>query len=347
MPEKIQSKITTARFQWIDWMKTIGIYFIVVGHFMPIGYIYIYIFSVPIFFLISGFLNKKNETSQMFFKKIYIELLVPMILLVLANILFDSALEVLKNHFSIKYLLMKISASILGFQSTGIYGSCLGVCWFIYTLILCKITHQFIDIKWQSYISIICIIGAYVLYENKIEFYNSYVNFLVSYPIFFIGTLLKHFKSGINKINILSPFNLLLFLSSFIVLYIIALFNPVPWMYKNGFGNDFTLFIMGSLSGCYIVFFISKLFSNWNPKFCTILSIGNIIILGLHPIFLNIIFIGGKFANYHAGSWIDYLISIIIMIIMYFIIIFCHKHLKILLGNRTIQKKSYNVKYEA
>lgn len=41
---------------WIDWMKTIGIYLIVLGHFGADYSVYLYVFSVQLFFWISGFL---------------------------------------------------------------------------------------------------------------------------------------------------------------------------------------------------------------------------------------------------------------------------------------------------
>ena len=51
------------RFNFIDWMKTIGMYCIILGHFLSIGHKYIYVFSVPLFFVISGFLNKKADVN--------------------------------------------------------------------------------------------------------------------------------------------------------------------------------------------------------------------------------------------------------------------------------------------
>ena len=60
------------RIQWIDWMKVIGMYFIIAGHLFPKGYTYIYIFNVPIFFIISGFLYKYENSNIYFFKKIYL-----------------------------------------------------------------------------------------------------------------------------------------------------------------------------------------------------------------------------------------------------------------------------------
>lgn len=39
------------RKNWIDWMKSIGIFLILYGHLFSYGYTYIYTFSVPLFFL--------------------------------------------------------------------------------------------------------------------------------------------------------------------------------------------------------------------------------------------------------------------------------------------------------
>lgn len=52
--------MSSSRLVWCDWMKAIGMYFIVAGHFFPIGYKYIYVFNVPLFFILSGFLCKKE-----------------------------------------------------------------------------------------------------------------------------------------------------------------------------------------------------------------------------------------------------------------------------------------------
>ena len=44
---------------WIDWMKVIGMLFIVWGHFTPdLMKNFIYAFNVPLFFFISGGLTK-------------------------------------------------------------------------------------------------------------------------------------------------------------------------------------------------------------------------------------------------------------------------------------------------
>lgn len=57
------------RLEWIDWMKSLGIYLIVLGHFYSVGEKFIYIFHVPLFFLISGILSKREEDDSIFWKK--------------------------------------------------------------------------------------------------------------------------------------------------------------------------------------------------------------------------------------------------------------------------------------
>ena len=64
------------RLNYIDFMKTSGIYLIVLGHMFPSpGTNFIYSFSVPLFFFISGFLFYQwipflsTEKLQYFFYK--------------------------------------------------------------------------------------------------------------------------------------------------------------------------------------------------------------------------------------------------------------------------------------
>ena len=50
---------------YIDWMKIIGIYLVVAGHFFPIYNQYVYVVSAPLFFFISGFLSKIEKGSDL------------------------------------------------------------------------------------------------------------------------------------------------------------------------------------------------------------------------------------------------------------------------------------------
>lgn len=67
---------------FIDWMKAIGMFSIVLGHFFPptIQY-FTYAFSVQLFFFVSGFLFKKCSDSRTFWSKNVQGLIVPYLIL--------------------------------------------------------------------------------------------------------------------------------------------------------------------------------------------------------------------------------------------------------------------------
>lgn len=59
------------RVLWIDWIKIIGIYLIVLGHMSAPGNDFIYVFHVPLFFITSGYLAQKADSMKVCVSKIY------------------------------------------------------------------------------------------------------------------------------------------------------------------------------------------------------------------------------------------------------------------------------------
>lgn len=78
---KVMNTKLQKRIVWVDWMKVIGIYIIIAGHLMPPGYKFVYMFSVPLFFIISGFLTKREESNVIFWKKLWKKLAIPALVL--------------------------------------------------------------------------------------------------------------------------------------------------------------------------------------------------------------------------------------------------------------------------
>lgn len=73
--------IIVNRLNWIDWAKTIAILFVVFGHIPEkngsFGIYYTYLFHMPLFFFISGFLTKKEYFCSTTLKNIGIHLSSP------------------------------------------------------------------------------------------------------------------------------------------------------------------------------------------------------------------------------------------------------------------------------
>lgn len=77
------------RLNYIDYMKTSGIYLIVLGHMFPCpGTNFIYSFSVPLFFFISGFLFYQSDSFNTFLRKNFYSLIIPYLFINCISLIF-------------------------------------------------------------------------------------------------------------------------------------------------------------------------------------------------------------------------------------------------------------------
>ena len=78
MELKIKQK---ERIVWLDWMKVWAIISIIWGHFFSEGHLFLYVFSVQSFCLISGFLYKRYSDWTTCLKKCFWQLFVPTVIM--------------------------------------------------------------------------------------------------------------------------------------------------------------------------------------------------------------------------------------------------------------------------
>jgi hypothetical protein len=104
--------------------------------------------------------------------------------------------------------------------------------------------------------------------------------------------------------------------------------NGDVWTFDNGYGRSFLLYIGGTLGGTMGVYALSKLFDNKLSPLVKTLAIGNIVTLGFHQIFINLIRM-----HLPAMSYLSYLLAFAILLAFYPIIRCCQSWCPILLGN--------------
>ena len=316
----MQSNTSQARILWIDWMKTMGMFFIILGHFFSIGYTYIYVFSVPLFFVISGFLTRKEEQHAIFWKKLFFNLIVPMGIICLA------------------LYFWKVHISTLGFMSLPAYiigasiGSqeCLDTCWFVYTLIILKIIFQYTpqDKHIHFFIFISLTITAYILNGLGIQGKNAILNITVAYQPFIIGYYLKQWRNQLCS-SWEPALEVFLLLVSIILVWVCGHFNGDVWMYRNGYGNYFSLYLIGTIAGTTHIYILCKHLPARLEFIATTISKGNILILGFQMVFIYIC------RQYFPDkSLLDTLFSLLILLLFIPIIIFAEHYLPYLLGKR-------------
>lgn len=323
------STTTNIRLNWLDWMKVIGMYLIVYGHFSSYGHKFIYTFSVPLFFMISGFLFKKEENIRFFFKKNFYNLIVPMLILVtIIQIRFVVPL-VIKGTFELSQIPTIILGIIVGNQKI------LGSCWFIYTLFLIKILQQIIQSskRWKGLqIFVFIIFSGICILLSHLEIFaqNAIINTFLSYQFFVIGFMLKRYISVFNKVMKIYQ-GVFVIIVAYLITYLCSKYNGNVWCYINDYGKSFALYLIGGLSGSTIIFVMSKFLDKVQSSLVTTISSGSIIILGLHYELI-------KF--FKISPELDFLSAFLILILFIPIIRICEKKAPILIGTYRIKKNN-------
>lgn len=309
------------RIVWIDWMKSIGIYFIVLGHFFSIGDIYVYVFSVPLFFIISGFLCKPEKDTSVFLRKTWYNLIVPMLIISLLVFAYSSLLQARHGTFE-PLSIAKFVMYVLAGMHNGVHE-----CWFVYTLVITKVIYQYCHSgKANILLPLLFLLGAYVYNRHSLPWMsNSYLNVCTAYPFFILGTYLRTYRNSLDCIT--NKLHLgIIFAISLSIVYICGKYNGYVYMYICGYGGDIFIFLTGGIAGSIAVFAVSKLFHTC-PAFIMTISKGTIIILGFH---IRIIPFIRRVAP-DTTLW-DYAFAALIVIAFVPLIIISEKYFPLILG---------------
>lgn len=265
------------RFVWIDWMKVIGITLVVFGHFHTSWAKYVYVFHVPLFFLISGMLSKVETDNKVFWKKIWFNLIVPILIICNIKFLISSFL----NYRGISRLVNDIVG--LNYELfIGNIDCVLGTCWFVYTLIIMKILYQY-TAKISLFLSVIFLGGAFVLQESEIvrDFDNSWFNVLLTYVFFSAGALL-HKYTEVLHVKSFSYVDVAITLVCFISILLLGNYNGSIDISSFIYGNNMFAFVLGGFLGTIFIYEVSKLLMAFDTSWLRTISIGTIVILGFH-----------------------------------------------------------------
>lgn len=324
LPVRLQERMI-----WVDWMKAIGIYFIVAGHFFAFGYRYIYVFSVPLFFFISGFLCRREHDNKVFFKKIWFNMVIPMV--ILSTVVFS--ILCIKKQSDFSAIFHYVINLLLGFHSS------LKCLWFVYTLICLKLILQFGPRGKCGQVILLIALPALGLWldeadpffidRNLVSSSNALVDSTMAYPFFIGGYYLRRWKTWINEFNNLSA-EIIIFIISGILMCGSAYLNGPVWMYINGYGKNFLLFLIGGTTGTLCVLIVSRWIGNLWTSTAIIISKGTIIILAFHIYMIP--YIKRLIAHSHLSSLFDYPAAAILTLAFVPVIIFVMKHCPLIMG---------------
>ena len=335
------------RLNWIDWAKALAIFFVVFGHipeergsFMNN---YITLFHMPLFFFISGYLTKKEFFNTETLKKYWYTLIIPYLCY---NILFYPywlVRHITRFPDSGWFEYVKPFIGTLMFQIPSPISSYLnGVTWFIAALLIMKIILSVCNKHQHGWYLLTCLvlldIVLYVLNEQY-RFTNTLptVGFLKCFPFYIIGHICKQrtwISETPRKTDIIYCIGGITI--SIMTLYVGRATNAID-TYGICFWTICITAILGILSLC-------KLMHNIELNIIKNISIGTIVIMGLHWILLgttNILY--SKIMHVQEAIyplWGAITLSILFMAILYPIIILFKNKYPFMLGkwNATRQK---------
>ena len=321
------------RSEWIDWMKAIGIYLVVLGHFYSFGEKFIYVFHVPLFFLISGFLSRKEDDKRQFWRKLWYNLAVPMLIMAAVNFVCACIVQLCNGSFawSTLYWFVRnvVFGMVAGFDSL----------WFVYTLLLLKIIFQYCPSKKLFYaLTVVMLALAYGYNHSDISRFpfflnqpNVVIDVFTAFPFFALGVFVRDYKAFLNEWNHKGD----IILTSMVGVLIVSAcwcYNGNVGLYACCYGGNMFLFLLGGVFGSLMVFAISKLLGK-APQIVAIISRGTIIILGLHKLLINLVWV------FYPASCIDIVFAAIIVLLFVPIIILTERYFPLMAGIYRIIKK--------
>lgn len=276
------------RLDWIDTIKGIGILFVVAGHTMwPSIQFSVYLFHMPLFFIISGFLFKEKKPNYFLASKTK-TLLIPYI----SYLLIFSAYEfknIYFNRFHTSDELWQVFYNMV-YGGQMLKGS-LGVFWFVSVLFISQqILNLTLNIVSKRLALVVMIIIYSISYLYPLYIKSSPLDILVvlnALPYMYIGMLLR------NKIH-----NIKLF----IPLVLCSIYFAISYLYPTLFSidmksSDFGIPLISTI-GCISIFIVLSKLSMMFSGLRSLKSIGtaSMTIMFTHQ-FINIYIARAIFEN--------------------------------------------------
>ena len=330
------------RLNWIDWAKTIAILFVVFGHIPEesgsFWISYIVQFHMPLFFFISGYLTKKEYFNSTTLQKYWHTLVIPYFCY---NFVFYPYWVVrhiidFPNAGWFDFIRPLIGTFLLQF-TTPISESLNGVTWFIAALLVMKILlsicnkHRY----GMTFMSILVIFVALLYIYN--EHYRIYTNlplvgFVRCLPFFFIGYLCKQNKIIPQKKQ----------QKDYIICIAGIAISLITYTYERTsygliiYGICFWIICISAIGG---LLSLCKLLDKVHLRIIDNISIGTVVIMGLHWILIGITNFGLSkllhLSSIEYPLWAAIALTLLFAAIIYPIIILFKNNYPFMLGKQS------------
>lgn len=294
------AQIQNNRILWLDYAKCIAIFGIVMSHVFDhvLGFqviSWVFSFALQLFFIISGYLSKDNESfSETVFKN-FKSLIIPYFsfhLLLIAFYFFTQSIldpTFLSSFF--ETLGKALLGMILGIKGETSYAINLNTpLWFLPALFFCKIITQPLlkTTKNKNYKILFAIVVSILLiylikYFGIDNLYFYIDNAIMAIPFYLFGCYLKNFDlAKIDRKSTDLIVTIALLFSSIILSKISQSPSERIDMHGCSYGHNIVLFYVVGIINSFFGVFLAKYLSHWNFRLLSYWGQNTLIILGIH-----------------------------------------------------------------
>lgn len=342
------------RINWIDWAKAIAVCSVVFCH-LPQSqewfyYRYLQATTITVFFFVSGYLKKDHGSTSANWKRYWSGLIAPYLLY---NAIFYPYwfVRYYMHHGGLPDLFaaMKPVIGALLFEHENAWAEPLnGPLWYLPAILIMHLIIDFCRKTSHQHLIMIglCIVSYFLYAANKeYEFMPNLtpMGLFRRLPYYYLGYVIGQWNRG-DSPHVLRKFRtqkgtvpliLLIILMAGCLAVSLLFFE---WhLHEDRILIHAALFYPVNIGLLFALLCFCKLLDHWRWSFVTNLSIGTLVIIGLHIIPIGII----NFMVEHQRGYAEYvgyywyealLITVFIIALLYPIILFSKKHAPMLIG---------------
>lgn len=290
------------RYEEVDLLKGIGIVLMIMGHipFEKEIVRLIYVFHMPLFFIMSGFLYKKRFFSKTVIWKWAKRMIVPYFIFAVLGL----SLWMLEIKPSSLFQAIQPIKSIIWINTDGMPIN--GAIWYLTATLIVYLLYCFIDsyvinplIK-TMLIAVLMVVG-FLLGKMRIVLPMGGSTAMVGIGFFYSGLLFKKYYSLLLKKVNLNKFFGIGFISCGLVMSFIGYCNGYVSMRTGNYGNNPAIFYLAAFIVTCVLLYVASIFVNnlsdiFAVKWLKSVGRNSIVYLGMNELIINIVgSLAGKF----------------------------------------------------
>lgn len=326
------------RYEFVDFLKGLGIFLVVWGHTMFPRSVYIYSFHMPLFFFLSGFLHKDKPARQFIIGKINTLYIPYAVFTILSWFFYLWRRIALQDYSGLKAHYLKLSSLVTGTANNG--GN--NPIWFLSCILVVSIAFLLISRIQSHRLRLIAVFGG-----SLIGYFLSGTKSLYFYvDVAFSGIVFYYLGYMVKRHNLLGYLDLG---RRWVWIFSVILVGVAHWgtaflntqvasiRWVNMAGNTLGNYFLFYISACLGIFvYLSIGYWVQRLKILNFLGKNSLLILAVHkPLLLLFNLYPGKLLNNNA-EWYGLLATLTVLLFTVPVIFFVNRKVPFIVGKKPV-----------